>query len=200
MNKKVKSINGNGNNKQNTIEIINWNKGAAHISKKIDDIKYILEKHKPKIMVINELNFNEEDDEDLMKVEKYSFEYDNLRKNNKTARTGMFIRNDMAYTRAKYLENDKTSCVAVRIGFPKRKKFTVIGYYRQWNQLYTKNNKDRDIFKEAMIVKEITSKWINQIKKEVITIGDFNVHNKSILCNENKKSTYEKSLNKISNI
>ena len=53
MNKKIKSINSNGNNKRNTIEIINWNKGGAHISKKIDDIKHILEKHKPKIMVIN---------------------------------------------------------------------------------------------------------------------------------------------------
>ena len=37
-------------------------------------------------------------------------------------------------------------------------------------------------------------------KKEVIIIGDFNVHNRSILCNENEKSTYEKSLNRISNI
>ena len=116
-------------------------------------------------MVINELNFNHEDDENLMKVEKYSFEYDNLRKNNKTARTGMYIRNDMAYTRARYLENENSSCVTIRIGFPKRKKFTVIGYYRQWNELYVKNNKSRDIVKEATTVKDITSKWINQIKR-----------------------------------
>ena len=119
MNKRIKTI--NGNIKKNCINIINWNKGPMHISKKMNDIKETLEKYKPKIMVINELNYNFDDDENMIKIDKYSFEVDNLRENNKTGRTGMYIRNDMAYTRAKYLEDIDTSCVAIRIGFPNRK-------------------------------------------------------------------------------
>ena len=135
-----------------------------------------------------------------MKIPNYAFEHDKLRETNKVSRTGMYIRSDIAYTCAHYLENDQSSCVTIYVGFPNKTKITGIRYYHQWSELFSKD-KTRDIINEAKKVEDITSKWINQIKKEeMIIVGDFNVHNRAILANEESKTPYEKSLNKISNI
>ena len=39
----------------------------------MNDIKEICEKYKPKVLVINELNFNHDDDDDVVKINGYEF-------------------------------------------------------------------------------------------------------------------------------
>ena len=50
-NKAIKML--NGKIKQNSIKILNWNKGSSNIIKKIDDIKDFIKAYKPKVFVIN---------------------------------------------------------------------------------------------------------------------------------------------------
>ena len=68
MNKEQHSKNGNINT---NIKIINWNKGNSKFSNRKDSIEFILSKHQPDILTIQELNITEDDDINTCNINGY---------------------------------------------------------------------------------------------------------------------------------
>ena len=94
-NKKIKIKNGNINT--NNIKIVLWNKGSSNMSAKMNDIKEIISKQRPQVLIITELNFEEYDHDGLTKIKGFNFIHDNLRDTDGCSRTGMCIQNKMSY-------------------------------------------------------------------------------------------------------
>ena len=78
----------NGNINTN-IKIINWNKGNAKYSNQQEAIEFILNKHQPDIMTIQEINITKEDDINLFQVEGYKLKLDQLYDQLGRARAGI---------------------------------------------------------------------------------------------------------------
>ena len=88
-NSKIKTINGNISN--NTLRILSWNKNNDPIANKMEDIKQLIIKHKPLIVVINELNLANNDHSCITEIKGFNFEKDDLINTNEIAYTGMWI-------------------------------------------------------------------------------------------------------------
>ena len=110
------------------LKIIQWNKGGETLQYKMEDIKEIIVKHKPMILIVNELNLEYSDHQSVFKIDGFNFECDKLIENNKTGRTGMWIDKRLVYTRIKDLNIDQESIVAIRAGFPNKRKINVIDF------------------------------------------------------------------------
>ena len=92
--------------------------------------------------------------------------------------------------------------VAVKIGYPNKRKITVIGYYRQWNDLHIKVPKVRNIKAEAEKFKNMVSKWKSPLEKnnETLILGDINIPINSIDMEEHLKTNYMKTFNRMTKI
>ena len=74
-NKLQKSTNGNISNK---IRIISWNKADLNITMKLNNIKQIIVKNKPQILIINELNLENNQFSGITNINGYNFISDSL--------------------------------------------------------------------------------------------------------------------------
>ena len=70
-------------------------------------------------------------------------EKDQLYETNKTARTILWVKNNLNYESNKNIESNNSSTIAIRIGYPNKKKINVIGIYRQ-HKLLNQNNKNQN--------------------------------------------------------
>ena len=123
----IKAINGNING----MKVTCWNKTDAPLIKKINDIKQILCNDKPHVLIVNELNLNDFQFRGITKFPNYRFKSDRLLHSIGKARTGMWIHRDLIYSRNPLLEDNSNSIVAIKVGFPHKRKINLIGYYRQ---------------------------------------------------------------------
>ena len=115
MNKKKRSINGNIVNQK--IKIIQFNKGGSAIHKKINEIKDIILKEKPEILILNEFNLEQNIDPRNIQLKGYNLEHDQLIDRG-VSRTGMYIKCNLNYSREKKYENDDESIITIKIGYP----------------------------------------------------------------------------------
>ena len=127
-------------------------------------------------------------------------ELDNLYDNNGICRTAVYIKQNIIFNRLKHIENSGESIIALNIGYPNKKKINVIGYYRQWSDVY--NHK---IFKKHTIAQQ-NEKFENQLNKinqllennkETIIMGDFNFDFRAINKDENQKTQHETKFNQM---
>ena len=126
------------------IKIIAWNKGSLQLISKIAEIKEIIKEKKPDVLIVNELQLDNNDDYNIINIQGYNFECDSLLTTNRISRTGLWIKDIFNYSRLKKQECEGESIVGIRIGFPKKRKFNIFGYYRQWSRIY--NYKKRKTF------------------------------------------------------
>ena len=89
MNNKIKSY--NGNIFRNKIRILSWNKNDGNIADRMDDIKELVRRHSPRVIIIQELNYSRIMCSGITNMNGYSFESDNLINTNVTSRCGMWI-------------------------------------------------------------------------------------------------------------
>ena len=48
----------------------------------------------------------------------------------------MWIKDNLIYERIIKLKKKEESIVAIKVGYPNQKRFNVIGYYRQWSDVF----------------------------------------------------------------
>ena len=156
-----------------TLKILQHNKGNSSYSNKSDQIIEIIDKHKPHIYIINEINVENNDDLAKNMIPNYKLELDNLEICDKKSRTGILIHNDINYKRRHDLETQGTSTVWVQLSHPSRKPILIQGLYRQFQRLGKKNTDTAAAQYQRW--GKIIEKWSMAIKenKEIIVLGDF---------------------------
>ena len=86
----------NGNIKHNNIKIAHFNKGNSKFDNKIDDIHYIIDKHKPLIFSISEANYCNTNKTIIC---DYNIEACDFKIGYHTSRQILLIHNSLTYTR-----------------------------------------------------------------------------------------------------
>ena len=190
----IKAVNGNIKG----MKITCWNKTNAPLMTKINDIKEILKNDKPHVLIVNELNLNEDQHKGITNYQNYKFESDKLLHSIGKARTGMWIHKDIIYSRNFKLEDNVNSVVAVKIGFPHKKKINLIGYYRQFRYVGKSRNIKREIKDLDNVTKKIAE--LCDKKEEVLLMGDINVDMDAVNKINSEKTTTQKCQNKLMNI
>ena len=132
MNKEVHTLKGNINT---NISILNWNKGNSSFINKKDTIEYILQQEKPDILTLQELNITDTEDINLLQIQGYNLEIDQLLETHGRSRAGIVIKNTIRYTRLKDIEVKNEPVVWVELTMPGNKKIKIQNYYRQWREL-----------------------------------------------------------------
>ena len=102
------------------MKMLTWNKNDCNIEDRMVQIKELIIDQKPHILFINELNFNPDQNKGITFIKNYTFETDNFPQYNKTARTGVWISNNLNYSRDKSIEAKNSSVIAIKVGFPKK--------------------------------------------------------------------------------
>ena len=187
-NKRIKIKNGNINN--NRIKIVQWNKGSCKILNGMIEIREIIKNRKPDVFIINEFNLEEIIDKKIVNIDGYNLELDNLDNN----RTAMYIRRNLIYNREKIYEGKGESVICVKIGYPRKRKIYITGYYRQWKKT------EESIYRRKIQNQRFdtqTKLWDNMMKDkpgtESIIMGDFNINAKIMNKSNNELTEYEKS-------
>ena len=187
-------------NIRSVLKIMSWNKGKNDISKmgNIEEIKELIKDKKPDILFINELNLKDTDDIGNMNIINYNFEHDLLYFSNGIARLGAWIKSYLVYSRIKHLEGNEEAVIALKIGYPNKKRFTLIGQYRQWSAIY-KNKKFRkfEYTEQNERLKVFTEKISKLIESnnDIIILGDMNIDWKTFYMKEESKDSYQKNFN-----
>ena len=88
------------------------------------------------------------------------------------------------------------STVAIRIGYPKQRRFNVIAMYRQWSDIF-----DHKPFEKISFINQ-SERFKDQIERiltisniETYLVGDLNIDYKIMKKNEDEKISYEKNFN-----
>ena len=131
-------------------------------------------------------------------IEGYNIEVDNLHKKG-MARTGVYIKKNINYKREKCYAGENESVITLKVGYPNKKKFYLVAYYRQWNLLFRNNSSNEN--KRFDLQTKIWEKMIAEnIGTEIMLSGDFNIDSKIWNKKNEELSDYEKrfiSMNKM---
>ena len=108
-----------------SIKYINWNKGNAKLINKIDIFLNIIDRYKPKIIAIQELNYTNDQDIADITIHDYEWEMDNLLISNGHARSALLIHKSIRYTSRKDLETQSEANVWISVSLPAGWKINV---------------------------------------------------------------------------
>ena len=177
------------------IKIIQIHKGDSHLENRTEHINEILSKHKPHIMVINELNVRLNDTITKNSFGNYKLETDNLEIVDKVSRTGILIHPDINFRRRRDLETPGTSTIWIQLSHPGRKPVLLQAVYRQFQRLDVPDS--GSIKSQELRWDKILSKWEVAIEegKEILAVGDFNFNTLRWDIPFLEKNTYEKQQN-----
>ena len=89
--------------KQGSLKLIHFNKGNSKFSNKINNIVYVIGKHKPDIFLLKEANYDIKNDKN---TPGYNIEYKPLITNHDIARTIILIREGINYKRYYNFKNN----------------------------------------------------------------------------------------------
>ena len=177
----------NGNIKATSIKIAHFNKGNSKFDNKLDDIHYIIDKHKPLIFSISEANYC-----NINKtiIDGYSIESCDFKIDYHTSRQILLIHKSLTYTRRKDLEKPHLALIICDIKLHRNDKLTIAAYYRQWSlpKDITINYNQTDRYKDAT---DICTNIIKSTSNEFILIGDDNIDTLSDTNNYNNFNNHE---------
>ena len=97
-NKRMRSENGNGRERGNSLKFVHWNPGSAFLQNKMDEIEALVELEQPNILGISEANFNLNTPEYEVLIPNYKLVLPNISPSvNSVARTVLYVREDLQY-------------------------------------------------------------------------------------------------------
>ena len=111
-NNKLSHTNNGNISKLGSLKILHFNKGNSKFENKIDDILYVIGKHKPDIFSIQEANY---DITNHCNIPGYNIEYNTLTKNHNVARTIIIIKEGINYKRCNIYEIEYISSIWLQI-------------------------------------------------------------------------------------
>merc|ERR1712240_873999 len=178
----------NGNN---TIKLIQWNKGKANFKNKTNNLESILSKHRPNIISICKANINKDNSTETNNSYKdYKIEHTKMSINTNLSKNIIMIKEDIIYKRRTDLEDQETSTIWIELTTPKNKPILIALIYRQWSLPQILNIKNSNsIIKQTERWEKVLGKWEKAIKekKEVIVLTDDNIDHE----NDNYNNSYK---------
>ena len=179
--------------KQKTLNIISWNKGNGNIENKFHIIQDILNISHPHILLLNEFNLKNEDCEKMYTPHGYTLELDSNRLKNGFTRNSAYISNQLVYRRRNDLESPLNPVIWLQLGLPNQKKILLQSMYRQWQEPGASATKS--ISEQKKRFESIIQHWEKALaeKKEILTIGDFNLNSEVWDKPLNEWSGYQRS-------
>ena len=177
---------------KNNIKILCLNKKDADLKHRIDHINFLLDKHKPHFLGLNELQKHKHDTVSPYQFPGYRLEFDNLDKTDGWSRTGILVKNNIKYKRRRDLESEGTSTVWLQVGCTGRKHFLLQCLYRQFQRpgrIASKSQQSQNNRWDTIL-----EKWslASNEDREIISIGDFNMDSISWDKPWNETPEYEK--------
>ena len=106
----------------------------------------------------------------------YSLELDSNRLRNGYTRNAAYISNQLVYKRQNDLESPLNPVIWIQLGLPHQKKILLQSMYRQWQEPGASSTKS--ISEQKKRFESIIQHWEKALdeKKEILTIGDFNLN------------------------
>ena len=190
LNKLAHIKNGNHN-----LTVLNWNKGSARLYNRINHLQHIIQKHKPHILAIHELNFQVNDDKADIAINGYNWEMDNLIHKNGRSRTALLIREDIRYSRRLDLEINNDSHVWITVNLHGGKKYNIQSYYRQWQEMGTRDHIPGTLSPASQRERltSIANQWKSAIREGItFSFSDTNLNTNSMNLNPNEMSIQDR--------
>lgn len=179
-------------NKNNTLKLLQLNKGSSNFENKINDVQNIINKYKPDIMCLSEANIKKSYKQNILSsFPEYNIELNSMSNNIDISRNAIIINNKIAYSRRYDLENDFTCTIWIEIYIPNCKPILLMGGYRQWKLLKIMNvSKSGSNNQQFNRYKNIIEMWEKAMyeNKETIVLMDDNI-------DSNPNSSHNKSYN-----
>jgi hypothetical protein len=180
MNKLAYTINGNRGQRGRGITCAYWNKGPSLLINKQEDIKSILEDHKPHILGLGEANFKQGHDIQDVTIQGYKLHLDSGLDSSevgRTARVAVYTHDLLRVKRRHDLEDDKVAAVWLECGLPHQKGVLVCMGYRQWRLLGQADDTSASVSEQLARWSTFLGKWEKALleDKEVIVMMDANL-------------------------
>ena len=187
MNKYAHIINGNRESRGKKLTAMYWNKGNSYLVNKMEDIKTLVEQHKPMIFGIGEANVTA--DHDLKDVQLVDY---NLHLASSIKNPNMRISRVVVYTHKKLvvkkredLEDEETQAIFLEGGLANQRKTLWLMAYRQWKLVSVPGPGQRAVGvagTETIAVQgerwgRILASWSKMLQegKEVVSMMDSNL-------------------------
>ena len=180
INQSIHSINGNRGNRGKGITCIYWNKGPSLLINKQEDIKTVIERHKPHILGLGEANCKGNHDLDAVSIPGYSLHLHSAlhsRELGNTARIAVYTHDLIRVNRRYDLEDDKVAAIWLECGLPHQQGVLVCMGYRQWRLLGQGDDRSASVTEQLTRWSTFLNKWESALaeNKEVITMMDANL-------------------------
>ena len=132
-------------------KFICWNKGNASFMTKKPDIEKLIEDHKPLMVGILEANMKHNICQDILAVDGYKLERDNLHLVKGRTRTAVYINQHLRYRRREDLEPDNSPTIWLEVNPQSAKPYLVFFGYREWRSLVAMDKNKSKQMKEQLI-------------------------------------------------
>ena len=158
-----------------------WNKGNSSFNTKKDEINILINDHSPLLLGILEANIDQDQHLQMVKIDGYTEEIDNLYENGFKSRTLVYINDQSDYLRRRDLEPPNSPVIWLE--FPNRggKPFLVFIGYREWRCIHLKENKKKKTSgNRTEQIKRLDDWNLSWSKAEcenkmMILMGDYNI-------------------------
>ena len=113
---------------------IYWNKGSSYLVNKMDDIRTLVEQHKPMILGLGEANVTADHDLKDIQLPDYNLHLASSIKNPnlRIARVAVYTHKKLVVRRREDLEDSDTQAIFLEAGLSNQKKIIWLMAYRQW--------------------------------------------------------------------
>ena len=167
------------------IKILTWNKGSAHLSNRIDEVRQLVHDERPHLLSLQEAQISQSASLDAIHIEGYRLFTDPIHRAGGNSRTCLYVHNDLTVTPRPDLEDPSVSLIAVTVGRPRQRKFNYLTFYRQWRiqnpdpQIVARS---ATVFSQSLRFSTITDLWAKSIaERETITASDTNLSSPLLL-------------------
>ena len=181
----------NGNHK---ISVLNWNKGNAKLSNKINLLQNVISRYKPQVIALQEVNFTQLQTLNEIQVPGYNWELDQLYQQYGRARSALLISKSLRYVRRRDLETPNVVHVWVTLHLQGNKKINIQSYYRQWQNMGV-NQKipgTDSIASQKERLQSVATKWKEALEEgETYSFSDTNLNLRNIGLQPNQLDNHD---------
>ena len=179
-NRLVHSLNGNREKRGKGITCAYWNKGPSFLINKQNDIKAILQDHKPHIIGLGEANFKHGHDIQDAAIQGYNLHLDSglgSAEVGRTARVAVYTHELLRVKRRHDLEDEKVAAIWLECGLPQQKGVLVCMGYRQWRLPGQSDDSSASLAEQLARWTTFLEKWEAALLegKEVLVMMDANL-------------------------
>ena len=155
-----------------------WNKGNSTFMSKKPDIERVIEEHKPLMIGILEANMGWNMDSDILAIDGYELERDNLHLVQGRTRAAVYIHNKLRYKRRSDLEPDNSPAIWIEVNPQSTKPYLLFFGYREWRSLLDRDKKYSELMSQQKVrLSRWKESWFRAEKegKLMILMGDWNI-------------------------